>query len=567
MEWLLCALANLSTFERIPGGSIRSGLRSRPSSATEKNPGAAVSANVYDYIIVGGGSAGAALAARLTEDSGISALLLEAGGEADADAIHIPLAFPTLFKTRWDWNDTTTAQKHLDGRVDHWPRMKALGGCSSMNAMIYIRGSRADFDGWASTHGAKGWSYEDVLPYFKKAEKNTRIHDSFHGLSGPLHVEDRTYTHPLSHAWVDSAVSWGLPRNDDFNGATQDGAGMYQVTCKRGRRWSTDKAYLEPARGRSNLTVALRATARRVEFEGDRAAGVVFRQHGSDHSVAARREVILSAGAINTPHLLMLSGIGPAEHLREHGVDVRVHLPGVGANLHDHPITPVVFRTRGTTDLAEAQTLGNLLRWKLRGSGPLASNAGEAGAFLRSREDLEHPDLQLHIMASSFYHHALHEPTRRSFVCGPALVSVASRGRLRLRSSNPDWRPEIDPNYYEAPEDLEAMLSGVKTTIEICRQGPLARSLDTLWQLPESPSDDDLIAYIRAYTQTLYHPVGTCAMGTDEQAVVDSDLRVRGIDGLRVVDASVMPVITTGNTNAPVIMIAEKTADQIRRTA
>lgn len=356
-------------------------------------------ADEYDYIVVGAGSAGAVMAARLSEDPGVSVLLLEAGGEADADEIHIPLAFSALFKTKWDWNYTTTPQKHLDDRPTYWPRMKALGGCSSMNAMIYIRGNRADFDAWESEFGAQGWSYDDVLPYFIKAEGNTRLRDDFHGTSGPLTVEDRVYTHPLVDAWVGSAVSSGLARNDDFNGASQDGAGLYQVTCKGGRRWSTDKAYIEPARSRPNLTVALGAAARRVTFDGDRASGVVFAQGGSEHTAKARREVILSGGAINSPQLLMLSGIGPAEHLVEHGIDVRSALAGVGANLHDHPIVPIIFDTHGVSDLMEAQNLQNLLRWKIFGNGPLASNGGEAGGFFRSREDLEHPDLQYHVMA------------------------------------------------------------------------------------------------------------------------------------------------------------------------
>ncbi|CAM4059132.1 GMC family oxidoreductase N-terminal domain-containing protein [Nocardiopsis tropica] len=521
----------------------------------------------YDYIVVGAGSAGAVMAARLTEDPGTSVLLLEAGGEADADEIQIPLAFASLFKTKWDWNYTTTPQKHLDDRTTYWPRMKALGGCSSMNAMIYIRGNHGDYDAWANEYGATGWSYDEVLPYFTKAEGNTSLGDRYHGTTGPLNVEDRVYTHPLVHDWVDSAAAFGMERNGDFNGAGQDGAGLYQVTCKGGRRWSTDKAYIEPARTRPNLTVALGATARRIDFDGDRATGITFAQGGGEHSARARKEVILSGGAVNTPQLLMLSGIGPAEHLAEHGIDVRVASPGVGDNLHDHPIVPVIFDTHGSTDLMEAQTLGNLVRWKVRGTGPLASNAGEAGGFFRSRDDLDLPDLQYHVMASGFYDNMLHEPTERGFVCGPTLVNVASRGRLRLRSKNPDWHPSIEPNYFEAPEDLEAMLVGTRSAFELCRQGPLARHLGKPWHLPESPTEDDYLAHIRQYAQTLFHPVGTCAMGSGEDSVVDPQLRVRGTEGLRVVDASVMPMITRGNTNAPTIMIAEKAADEIRKSA
>jgi choline dehydrogenase len=353
-------------------------------------------------VIVGAGSAGAVLAARLTEDPGISVLLLEAGPEAEGDEIDIPAAFSSLFKTKWDWNYSTTEQKQLHGRRAYWPRMKALGGCSSMNAMIYIRGNRADYDDWRDSYGATGWGYDDVLPYFVRAEGNTRLGAPYHGQDGPLHVEDRRYTHELTNLWVESAVAAGIKPTDDFNGASQEGAGLYQVTCRNGRRWSTWRAYLQPALERPTLTVETGAFVTRVVLAGDRATGVEYRIGGREVTVDARREVILCGGSVNSPHLLLLSGIGPAAHLREHGIDVAVDLPGVGQTLQDHPATPFLWYTRDTTDLAELSNLRNLVRWKARGTGPLASNVGEAGGFERLSDDRA-PDMQYHVAPCGFY--------------------------------------------------------------------------------------------------------------------------------------------------------------------
>jgi choline dehydrogenase len=518
----------------------------------------------HDYVVIGAGSAGAVLAARLSEDPAVRVLLLEAGPEAEADEISIPAAFPSLFRTRWDWSYDTVEQKQLHNRRAFWPRMKALGGCSSMNAMIYVRGNAADFDAWRDEYGAAGWGYADVLPYFIRAEGNTRLAAPYHGQDGPLHVEDRRYTHELTELWVESAVSAGMKRTDDFNGAEQEGAGLYQVTCRNGRRWSVERAYLEPARQRPNLDVETGAFVTRIVVEGERATGVSYRVGGREVTVGAGREVLLCGGAVNSPQLLMLSGIGPAAHLREHGIDVVADLAGVGQGLQDHPAVPLIWYTRGTTDLVEFSNVRNLLRWKVRGTGPLSSNVGEGGGFLRTSEDLPAPDMQYHVAPAGFYDNGLREPTRRMFTAAPTLVSVRSRGSLRLRSADPAWHPEIDAAYFDDGADLDAMVAGMRRLWEICGQGPLADHLDEPWQLPASPTDDDFVEHVRTHAQTLYHPVATCAMGSGEDSVVDADLRVRGVDGLRVVDASIMPTVPRGNTNAPTIMLAEKAADLIR---
>lgn len=535
--------------------------------------GGSAARETFDYVVVGAGSAGAVVASRLTEDPGTRVLLLEAGPPADADEVTVPAAFANLFRTRWDWRYTTTEQKQLEGRRAYWPRMKALGGCSSMNAMIYIRGHRHDYDTWRDAYGATGWGHEDVLPYFRRAERNSRFGGPFHGQDGPLHVEDRRYTHPLTQMWVDSAVSAGFKPNDDFNGAEQEGAGLYQVTCHQGRRWSTAKAYLEPAADRPNLVVRTGAMVERVVLEGGRAVGVAYEHGGGARTAYVDAEVVLAGGAIASPQLLMLSGIGPGAHLREVGVDVAVDLPGVGQNLHDHPALPLVFRTRGTSDLLDHNNLVQFLRAKARGTGPLTSNIGEGGGFWRTRDDLPAPDLQAHVAPTGFWDNGLHEARERCVTVAPTLVDVRSRGSLRLRSTDPRWHPDIDPGYYDDQVDLDAMVAGVRRMLETVSTGPLAEhvagpALATMGGWGSDPTDAQLEAHVRAETQTLYHPVGTCAMGSDERAVVDPELRVRGVEGLRVADASVMPTVTRGNTNAPTIMIGEKAADLLRgRTA
>lgn len=519
----------------------------------------------FDYVVIGAGSAGGVVAARLSEDRDTRVLLLEAGPVDDDEMIRIPAGFSTLFKTKWDWNYETSPQKHLANRRAHWPRMKGLGGCSSMNAMIYMRGNHADYDEWRDAYGATGWGFEDVLPYFVKSEANRRLSGPYHGTDGPLVVEDRRFTHELTEAFVESAVAAGLKRNDDFNGAEQEGAGLYQVTQRKGERWSVADAYVRPAMARANLTVRTDAFVTRIVIEDGRATGVVYRSRGEQTTVRAAAEVICSGGAINSPHLLMLSGVGPGQHLREHGIEVLVDSPGVGQNLQDHPVAGTLVHTRNTTDLAEAVSVGNLLRWKATRTGPLVSNVGEGGAFYRSREDLALPDIQIHVAPTGFYDNGIHEPVERTVTIAPTLVNVQSRGTLRLRSADPAWHPAIDPAYFDDAADLDAMVAGYRRMLEMVWQGPLMRLLDQPWEpATRDPSDDDIVDVVSRLAQTLYHPTSTCSMGTIEGSVVDPELKVHGVDGLRVVDASVMPRVPRGNTNAPTIMIGEKAADLIR---
>ena len=532
----------------------------RPMSSHPTSPRA--EHETVDYIVVGGGSAGCVLAARLTEDPDVGVLLLEAGPPDQEPMIKVPAAFAGLFRSPLDWTYEIEPQERVGGST-FWPRGRTLGGSSSINLMIYARGVAADYDGWAAA-GCTGWDFAGVLPYFVRAEHNSRLGAPLHGTDGPLYVEDRRYTHELSQAWVDAAVDAGLPRLDDLTGQLPMGVGSNQVTCRDGRRWSAADAYLRPALDRPNLTVRTGTQATRVLFDGLRATGVAYRQDGVDWAVTAEAEVLICGGSVNSPQLLLLSGVGPADRLREHGIDDVVDLPGVGENLHDHPFVPLVWTTRRTTDLRDLATPENMALWQRDGSGPFTSNGGEVGGFVAT-DGSGLPNVQLVAGPTAFIDHGFTRPPMPAFTGLVGVVAPRSRGRLMLRSADPLAPPRIDPAYYADPADLAAMTAGLRVQLEIAGHAPLAGFLKDPY-LPDrvDPDDDALVEHVRRWNQTEYHPVGTCAMGVHSHAVVDLELRVRGTEGLRVVDASVMPIIPRANTNAPTIMVAEKAADLIR---
>lgn len=539
-----------------------------------------MSSQEFDYIVVGGGSAGCVVASRLSEDPSLTVCLLEAGGPDTSAFIHAPLGFAATAPLGiFNWNYESVPQPGLGGRRGFAPRGKVLGGSSSLNAMVYTRGNPADYDRWAA-QGNPGWSYADVLPLFKQAEHNQCFGaNEYRGTGGPLNVNYLRSPSPLNDAFLNACESQGLPRTPDYNGAQQWGCAPAQVTQKDGERWSAAKAYITPHRNRPNLTVITQAHTCKVLLEGSngaqRAVGVQYLHKGEVHDMAARREVVLSSGAFGSPQILMLSGVGPAEHLRELGIPVRHVLPGVGQNLQDHVTTVLIYRTplQDTTlgfSLKGAITLlKSVFEWRNKRTGWITTNVAESQGFLKTRPDVEAPDIQLAFCTGIVDDHTRKMHLGHGYTLHVTLMRPKSRGSLTLTSAKPTDAPRINPAYYQHPEDLETMVRGTQMGFDIMEDTALQPHRGKMLYPLERNNRTQLEQFLRDHSDTEYHPIGTCKMGpaSDPLAVVDAELRVHGLQRLRVVDASIMPDLVTGNTNAPTIMIAEKAAQMMLRSA
>ncbi|MGH1426068.1 MAG: GMC family oxidoreductase [Pseudooceanicola sp.] len=534
----------------------------------------------FDYVIVGGGSAGSTMAARLSEDPNTKVCLLEAGGGGNSILVRAPAGVVAVLPGHgklFNWAFNTVPQPGLNGRKGYQPRGKALGGSSAINAMLYIRGHKSDYDGWAE-NGCEGWSWDDCLPYFQRSENNERGEDAFHGDRGPLQVSDQKSPRPITQAFIEAGTQLQYRQSDDFNTGDNEGIGLYQVTqfhdaAKNGERCSAAAGYLFPVMDRPNLTVITKARATKILFEGKRATGIAYRVGKKDKTVMAAKEVILCGGAFNSPQLLQLSGVGRPDDIRRHGIDMVHELPGVGQNLQDHLDFILAYKTRDTDNfgIGLAGTIGlikHILKWRKDGTGMVATPFAEGAAFLKTDPGLDRPDVQLHFVISVVDNHAKKLHLGYGYSCHVCAVRPYSRGEVFLQSGDPMADPGIDPKFLSDPRDLATTIKGAKMTRQIMNAPAMAKyKKRELFGVKDDMSDADWEAHIRARADTIYHPIGTCKMGVDDMAVVDPELRVHGLEGLRVVDASIMPTLIGGNTNAPTIMIAEKAADMIRGRA